>query len=161
MAWTLAAPLVRQPHDHGLDRVLHVLLRDPLPGADQRVTRPGPHIRQVDRIDPVCHPARAPHVLPFHSGLADLFLPGHAGLADCTPSPSAPSTLPGVQTRQGVVSPGVTPQQPITHCDNRRLPGSLVLAPWRQMRAIAVFVPYAPPGAIGNRRLRTPECRGG
>jgi hypothetical protein len=70
MAWTLAAPLVRQPHDQGLDRVLDVLLRDPLPGADQRVPGPGPHVRQVDRVDPVCHPARAPHVLPFHSGLA-------------------------------------------------------------------------------------------
>ncbi len=47
MAWTLAAPLVRQPHDQGLDRVLDVLLRDPLPGADQRVPGPGPHVRQA------------------------------------------------------------------------------------------------------------------
>jgi len=87
MAWTLAAPLVRQPHDQGLDRVLDVLLRDPLPGADQRVPGPGPHVRQVDRVDPVCHPARAPHVLPFHSGLAGLFLPGHAELPDMYSKP--------------------------------------------------------------------------
>ena len=29
------------------------------------------------------------------------------------------------------------------------------------VRAAGVFVVYAPPGAIGDRRLRTPECRGG
>jgi hypothetical protein len=87
MAWTSAAPLVRQPHDQGLDRVLDVLLRDPLPGVDQRVPGPGPHVRQADRVDPVCHPARAPHVLPFHSGLAGLFPPGHAELSDMYSKP--------------------------------------------------------------------------
>ena len=30
---------------------------------------------------------RAPHVLPFHSGLAGLFLPGHAELADMYSKP--------------------------------------------------------------------------
>ena len=64
-------------HDQGLDQVRYVFLRDPLPGADLRVPGPGPHVRQVDRVDPVCHPARPPHVLPFHcgSGNAGLFLP--------------------------------------------------------------------------------------
>ena len=83
----MAAPLVRQPHDQGLDRVLDVLLRDPLPGADRRVPGPGPHVPQVDRVDPVCHPARAPYLLPLHSGLAGLFLPGHAELADMHSKP--------------------------------------------------------------------------
>jgi hypothetical protein len=100
MAWTLAAPLVRQPHDQGLDRVLDMLLQDPLPGADQRVPGPGPHIRQADRVDPVCHPARAPHVLPLHPGRAGLSCPVTQNWLICTPSPSAPPTLPGVQTRR-------------------------------------------------------------
>jgi hypothetical protein len=46
MAWTLAAPLVRQPHDQGLDWVFGVLLRDRLPAADQPVAGPG---RTYDR----------------------------------------------------------------------------------------------------------------
>ena len=68
----------RQPHEQGLRRVLEVLAGDPLPGADQRVPGPFPHVRQVHRVDPVGHPARAPQVLPFHArgGLAGLFLPG-------------------------------------------------------------------------------------
>ena len=70
-------------HDQGLDWVL----RDPLPDVARRMSGPGPHVRQVDRVDPVCRPARAPHVLPFHSGLAGLFLPGHAELADMYSKP--------------------------------------------------------------------------
>ena len=68
----------RQPHDQGLHRVLDVLAGDPLPGADQRVPGLLPHVGQVHRVDPVRHPARAPHVLALdpRGGLAGLFLPG-------------------------------------------------------------------------------------
>ena len=73
MAWTLAAPLVRQPHDQGLDQVLDVLLRDPLPGADQRVpvlTRT--YDRWTVLIPFATRPAH-PMYCRFRSGLAGPF----------------------------------------------------------------------------------------
>jgi len=102
-------PSYGSPMTRDLTGVLDVLLRDPLPGADQRVPGPGPYVRQVDRVDPVCHPARAPHVLPFHSGLAGHSCPVTQNWLICTPSPSVLSTLPGVQTRRSVVWIGAYP----------------------------------------------------
>ncbi len=67
----------RQAHQQGLHRVLEVLAGDPLPGADQRVPGLVPHVGQVDGVDPVGHPARAPQVLALdsRSGLAGLSCP--------------------------------------------------------------------------------------
>ena len=47
--------------------------------------------RQVHRVDPVRHPARAPHVLAFHPGgrLARLLLPGLVDRPDHQPAPPA------------------------------------------------------------------------
>ena len=65
---------------------------DPLPGADQRVPGLLPHIGQVHRVDPVRHPARAPHVLPLHPGrgLAGLLLPGLVDRPDHQAAPARP-----------------------------------------------------------------------
>ncbi len=52
--------------------------RDPLPAADQRMTRVSPDIRQVHGVDPVGDPVGAAHVLALHTrgGLALLLLAG-------------------------------------------------------------------------------------
>jgi hypothetical protein len=78
----------RQPHHQRLHRVLDLLGRDPLPGADQRVPGALAHIRQVHRGDAVGDLAHAPQVVAFHTrrhgALLDL-----AGLID-RPDPQAP-----------------------------------------------------------------------
>src|SRR5580704_124380 len=86
LAWTLAAPLARS-----------LMTRD-LTGSS--MCSCGIHCQASIGACPV--PARtydrwtvlipfatlpAPHVLPFHSGLADLFRPGHAELADMYSKP--------------------------------------------------------------------------
>ena len=71
----------RQAHDQRRHRILDVLAGYPLPRPGQRVPGSLPHIRQVHRVSPVRHPARAPHVLAFHPGrrIPGLLL---AGLVD-------------------------------------------------------------------------------
>jgi len=89
-----AEPQVQwQAHGQGLHRVLDVLARDPLPGADQRVACLLPDIRQVHRVNAVRYPARAPQVLAFDSrgGLAGLFLPGLVDRHDHQPAPPFPA----------------------------------------------------------------------
>ena len=82
----------RQPGDQRLDRVLDVLARDPLPGPDQRVPGALPHVAQVHGVDPVRHPARAPHVLAVGArrGTARLLLTGLVDRADRHPAAPAP-----------------------------------------------------------------------
>ena len=82
MAWTLAAPLVRQPMTRDLTGSCGIHCRTSL-GAF-----PVP-ARTYDRWTVLIPFATlpAPHVLPFHSGLADLFQPGHAELADMYSKP--------------------------------------------------------------------------
>ena len=86
----------RQPHDQGLHRVGDVLAGDPLPGADQRVPGPLPHVGQVHGVDPVGHLPRAPQVLALDSrgGLAGLFLPGLIDRADHQARPASRAALP-------------------------------------------------------------------
>ena len=61
-----AEPQVRRKcRNQGLHRVLDLLFRYPLPGADQRVARLLPDVGQVHRVDAVRDPARAAHVLPL------------------------------------------------------------------------------------------------
>jgi len=62
--------VVWQAHDQRLHRVLEVLGRYPLPGADQRVPGLLPHIRQVHHSDPVRHLAHTPQVLPLTPAVA-------------------------------------------------------------------------------------------
>jgi hypothetical protein len=62
----------------------------------------------------------------------------------------------GARSRPGYVQPGNLRDR--TH-------GARHDGPWQQARACAVrgsgaLVAYVPPSAIGNRRLRTPGCRG-
>ena len=57
-----------QAGNQRLHRVGDVLSRDPLPGSDQRVPGPFPHVGQVHRVDPVRYPPGAAHVLAFHPG---------------------------------------------------------------------------------------------
>ena len=91
----------RQAHEQGLHRVLDVLAGDPLAGADQRVPGLVPHVGQVDGVDPVGHPARAPQVLALDSrgGLAGLFLPGLVDRPDH--QAAAPAAPPGCLLQPG------------------------------------------------------------
>ena len=45
-------------------------------------------------------------------------------------------------------------QEPVTHCDNCRIPGRLALAPVSAVRVVGGFVACAPPDTIGDRRAR-------
>ena len=124
-----SCPLVRNSRSSGspmtrdLHRVLDVLAGNPLPGADQRVPGPLPHVGQVHGVDPVGHPARAPQVLAFDSrrGLAGLFLPGLVDRADHQPAPPpAPRRLlqpghrePAHHAHRGGGVPARVVQQPL------------------------------------------------
>jgi hypothetical protein len=92
----------RQAHDQGLRRVGDVLGGDPLAGADQRVPSLFPDVGQVDGVDAVGHPARAPQVLPLDpgGGLAGLFLPGLVDRPDHQ-LPAPPFPAPGCLLQPG------------------------------------------------------------
>ena len=70
--------IIWQAHDLLLGWVIDMLARNPLPGGDQRVPGLLPHIRHVDRGDPVGHLPRAAQVVPLDPGgmPALLDLPG-------------------------------------------------------------------------------------
>jgi len=79
----------RQSHEQRSDGVGDVPGRDPLPGTDQRVPGRLPHVGQMDGVNPVGHPARAPQVLAFHArrGLPGFLLTGLVDRADHHPAP--------------------------------------------------------------------------
>ena len=96
----------RQAHGQGLHRIVDVLGRYPLAGADQRVPGLFPHVRQVHGVDPVGHPARASHVLAFDSRgrLAGFLLPGLVDRCDhqaAAPGGRAALPPPGLWPRTG------------------------------------------------------------
>jgi len=133
----------RQSHDQGLDRVLEVLARDPLPGADQRVPGAFPHVGHVHGADPVGHPARAPQVLPLDTRccLAGLFL---AGLIDraghqATAAPSAAGRI---------LQPGH--REPAHHAHRGEgIPAGVIEQPLGLVRRLVPGVPGdAPPAAL-------------
>jgi hypothetical protein len=119
-----AEPQVRRKsRDQGLHRVLDLLFRDPLPGADQRVARLLPDVGQVHRVDAVRDPARAAHVLPLDARRAGSLLL-LACLVQCRhghPLPAAPAgrlvqacrgMLPDLAHR-GLLIPRRPVQQPL------------------------------------------------
>ena len=139
----------RQPHEQGLHRVLEVLAGDPLPGADQRVPGPLPHVRQVHCIDPVGHPARAPQVLAFHARgrLAGLFLSRLVDRADHHPSPP-PAPCRRIQAAG---------REPAHHAHRGRgVPARVVQQPLRPVRrpvpALPGDTPPVHPGQLADQR---------
>jgi hypothetical protein len=72
-----------------------------------------------------------------------------SGCPHTTDSPSRAAA----HTRQGgVVSPGVPPSNPTPTVTVAVYLADWPWHPWRQMRAVGVFVSYAPPDTVGDRR---------
>ena len=128
----------RQAHDQRRHRVLDVLAGDPLPRPGQRVPGALPHIRQVHRVDPVRHPARAPHVLAFHPGghLAGLLLAGLVDRPDHQPAPPP-------ATARGFGQAGHREPADLAH-RGERVPRCAVQQPLHPVRG-------AVPGMLGDR----------
>ena len=133
----------RQSHDQGLHRVLEVLTRNPLPGADQRVPGLLPHVRQMNRVDAVGYLARAAQVLPLDpgGGLAGLFLPG---LVD-RPDHQAAAAFPAPRR---LLKPGH--REPSHHAHRGEgVPAGVVQQPLGLIRRLVPGVPGdAPPVAL-------------
>ena len=117
----------RQAHDHRFHRVGDVFGRDPLPGADQRVPGPLPHIRHVHRGDPVGHLAHTPQVVPFdtcrRTALLDL-----ASLIDRPDRQAPPSPPPGRLIQPSYREPAHHPHR------GEGIPGRAVEQPLRPLR---------------------------
>jgi hypothetical protein len=117
-----------------------VLAGDPLPGADQRVPGLLPHVGQVNGVDPVGYPARAPQVLPLDArgGLACLFLPGLVDRNDHQAAPPLPAP-PGRPLQSGY-------GEPAHHAHRReRVPARVIEQPLGLIRRRVPGVPRDAP----------------
>jgi hypothetical protein len=130
----------RQPRSQRPRRIGDLLAGDPLPGAGQRVPGALPRIRQVHRADPVRHPARAAHVLPFDAGrgTALLLLPGLVQRPRGHPARLA--VPPGSAVQPGHREPAHGAHRP------QGVPAGMIQQPLRPVRAAVPAEPGdAPP----------------
>ena len=140
----------RQAHDQRLDRVLDVLAGYPLPRPGPRVPGSLLHIGQVHRVDPVRHPARAPHVLAFYPGsrLPGLLLAGLVDRSDHQPAP--PPAAPCRLRQAGRREPADLPHR------GQRVPRRPVQQPLHPVRrAVSRMLgdrPPVPPRQLADQR---------